>query len=351
MKRLIVCLLTLFVCLTLVAPCVSAEEVDGVYRYEILPDGTVMLVGTTQKLTGSVILPSQLGGRNLTAIGEDAFYEFENMISLQIPHGVTEIGNFCFAYCKGLETIQLPETLTAVGEGAFMGCSSLKTLTIPASLRIMGRSALDFCTSVTAYHVGAGSTIFEERDGVLFNIETEDSPKTLLHYPAGRTATDYTLPDDTVLIGERAFNGSAFLTNLRLNDQLTWIQKEAFINCPQLKTVTMVKSIENIGEHALGFLYQEGGEHQLVPQFLMQGLDKTKAQEYATAHGITYKVLTEQQLNDLLNPPVPQPQEEQSMVDKLINFAKTYQMYLIIGGGVLFILIVLIIVSSKKKNK
>lgn len=352
MKRLAVCLLTLCLFLSLVSLTASAEQVDGIYRYELMPDGTALLVGTTQKLSGQVHLPSTVGGHNVTAIGEDAFYGSENLISVTIPNGVTSLGEFSFAYCTGLESITLPNTLTAIQQGALMHCTALKELTIPASVTVMGIDAMDSLYSITSYHVESGSSLFEERDGVLFSVSGEDSNdgKTLLHYPAGRTTAEYKLPDDVVKIGRRSFNGSSHLTTIALNKQITFVEQEAFLNCPQLKTVTLPTSIQNIGEHAFGFTYVEGEAYVPVEGFILQGLADAKGQEYATNHDLHYQVLTAQQLTQILDPPTtPEPQTT-SILDKLLAFAKQYQMWLIIGGGVLLLVIILLIVAKKKKH-
>jgi len=122
------------------------------------------------------------------------------------------------------------------------------------------------------------------------------------------------------------------------------------LNCPQLKTVTLPTSIQNIGEHAFGFTYVEGEAYVPVEGFILQGLADAKGQEYATNHDLHYQVLTAQQLTQILDPPTTPKPQTTSILDKLLAFAKQYQMWLIIGGGVLLLVIILLIVAKKKKH-
>lgn len=47
---------------------------------------------------------------------------------------VTAIGDWAFAWCNTLTQVQLPDTLTTIGEGAFAGCSGLTAIALPAGL-------------------------------------------------------------------------------------------------------------------------------------------------------------------------------------------------------------------------
>ena len=64
----------------------------------------------------------------LTEIGERAFFECSDMVSITIPDGVVSIGESAFLRC-GLSTVNIPESVENLAEGAFAVCSSLKTFT------------------------------------------------------------------------------------------------------------------------------------------------------------------------------------------------------------------------------
>ena len=52
--------------------------------------------------TGSVAIPSTLGGKPLRVIGRGAFMYCKEMSNVTIPETVTNIENYAFEYCSGL---------------------------------------------------------------------------------------------------------------------------------------------------------------------------------------------------------------------------------------------------------
>lgn len=65
----------------------------------------------------------------VTAIGNNAFSQIENITSVDIPEGVTNIGAWAFASCSDLVNVTIPSTVTLIGSRAFYGCTSLETVT------------------------------------------------------------------------------------------------------------------------------------------------------------------------------------------------------------------------------
>ena len=70
----------------------------------------------------SVRLPS-----TLKRIEAEAFYQCDNLQTVEIPNGVEHIGKTCFSSSK-IEEITLPGTLREINEDAFKYCWSLKTV-------------------------------------------------------------------------------------------------------------------------------------------------------------------------------------------------------------------------------
>ncbi len=79
---------------------------------------------------GDVVIPASLG---IVEIGERAFYENEDIVSLVIPEGVEAIGSFCFYACKNLEKLTLPYSLYEIGTHAFSQ-TALTEVTIPGNV-------------------------------------------------------------------------------------------------------------------------------------------------------------------------------------------------------------------------
>ena len=85
--------------------------------HENSKDGFVIEDGKLQKYHGpktSVIIPN-----NVTAIGNQAFYDCKHLISVTIPNSVTTIGSCAFSGCEKLSSVIIPNSVTTIEEWAF----------------------------------------------------------------------------------------------------------------------------------------------------------------------------------------------------------------------------------------
>jgi hypothetical protein len=85
----------------------------------------------------------------VTVIGELAFNQCANLVSVDIPDSVTAIHPSAFYLCSSLTDITLPDGLTDIHSGTFYNCSGLTALTIPDSVTYVGRYAFEGCTGLT----------------------------------------------------------------------------------------------------------------------------------------------------------------------------------------------------------
>ena len=118
------------VCMGLLS-CVAfaaTEEVNGyTWTYSISGGGAVIGTGDETAAidplpSGVVTIPATLGGCPVTCIGEEAFYECENMTAVKIPDTVTCIKEDAFLCCSSLVSASIPDSVTEIGDGAFSGC-------------------------------------------------------------------------------------------------------------------------------------------------------------------------------------------------------------------------------------
>lgn len=109
--------------------------------------------------------------RNISStIGDYAFAESPNLISVSNGGLVTEVGDYAFLNCSQLQNAWLGESLTAMGVGcyqgctglsfggtglvthiperAFQGCSSLEQINFDAPVTSMGKDALSGCDAL-----------------------------------------------------------------------------------------------------------------------------------------------------------------------------------------------------------
>lgn len=106
--------LLLFV-MTLLPMVASADavEIDGIY-YNLLPKGVSNIAEVTYNpngYSGRVEIPETiLFGEieyRVTAIGESAFYDSEELFSITIPNSIEKIGNEAFSGCWNLSEVHI----------------------------------------------------------------------------------------------------------------------------------------------------------------------------------------------------------------------------------------------------
>ncbi len=70
---------------------------------------------------------------------------------------VTAVPDYCFYGCTGLETVGLPAGVETVGAFAFYGAGSLAYVSLPDSLRRVGEYAFANCTALLTLRLSAGT--------------------------------------------------------------------------------------------------------------------------------------------------------------------------------------------------
>ena len=109
----------------------------------------VTIDGSYATPTGNIVIPSNINGYPVTAIGDYAFQNCFSITSITIPSGVTSIGNSSFEYCTSLTSITIPSSVTTIGDRAFGYCYSLANFVLPSSLTSIGNSVFVYCVSLT----------------------------------------------------------------------------------------------------------------------------------------------------------------------------------------------------------
>lgn len=69
----------------------------------------------------------------ITSLGANAFANAEKLVNVNIPNSVTTIGSSAFVNCRALTNIELSNNVAIIGSNAFSSCTSLKTITINKS--------------------------------------------------------------------------------------------------------------------------------------------------------------------------------------------------------------------------
>ncbi len=86
-------------------------------------------------------------GDSVTEIGNDAFFEFTKLTSVEIPDSVKRIRSYVFVGCEAIESIIIPNSITKIGGKAFSRCKSL-SIEIPESVVNIGIKAFWGCNNI-----------------------------------------------------------------------------------------------------------------------------------------------------------------------------------------------------------
>ena len=212
-------------------------------------DGRLTVTGAGDYDGDEIVIPSRIDGTPVTAVGEGAFENCENITAITIPDTVTYIGSRAFAGTS-IAYIAIPSSVSEIGGQIFSGCGNLTEV---------------------AYNCDYGPS----ESGVFFNIPSLEKVSfggtrvpgyiclnsvNLCEVVLGDSVTEIgyrafsgcmnlkeiNIPAKVSVIGAEAFSGSG-LTSVSLPAAMTVIAERTFINCTYLKEVDIPYGVSSIG--------------------------------------------------------------------------------------------------------
>lgn len=146
-KRTVSILLTLILVITMlctVSFSTYAVDTDD-YSYEII-NGNEIEITQVWGAPSTFDVPKTIDGKKVTSIGEGAFYDNSNLVSVTLPDTVTNISENAFSGCRSLKEVKLPEGLKTIGDFAFFSCTAkgFDEITIPNSVTSIGDCAFGY---------------------------------------------------------------------------------------------------------------------------------------------------------------------------------------------------------------
>ena len=226
----------------------ASAETEGYYTYEV-ENGEATITDVDTSISGDVVIPSALGGHDVTIIGDLAFSSCDSLTSVTIPDSVIMIGNSAFDWCDSLTSITIPGSVTTIGDFAFSSCDSLKSVILSDGVTSIGDSAFVYCTSLESIAVDKNNEFYSSVDGVLFN----KNKTMLIRYPAGDERSSYSIPDSVTTIEDHAFYYCTSLTSITIPDSVIGIGDYAFCYCTSLTSIAIPDSVTSIGDDAFSF--------------------------------------------------------------------------------------------------
>ncbi|MBP5303975.1 MAG: leucine-rich repeat protein [Clostridia bacterium] len=190
---------------TTAAGSVKSQGKEKGFSYSILSNGTAHITGYDG--SGAVSIPSTLGGKSVSAIGENAFKGKTNITSVSIPSSVSVISANAFKGCSGLTSVSMGNGVLIIETYAFANCTALKTVTWSSHLTNIRSGAFSGCSSLQSG----------------------------------------TLPNSITSIENSAFKNCRSLVNVKTPSRLRNIENNTFYGCNSLKSVELYNSLVYIG--------------------------------------------------------------------------------------------------------
>ena len=248
---------------------------------------------------------------SVTTIEGGAFRYCYSLDGIELPDGLTTIEYNAFDNCTSLSKIEIPDSVTHIGDGAFSVCTSLASITvsknnpnyasiegvlfnkdvslliqypcgstvakyaipngvatiransfgsstyleevvIPDSVKEIGLNstgglaAFSDCAALTTITVDEKNANYSSVGGVLL----DKSGTTLIQYPTGRKAAEYTVPDNITTIEGNALCDGTYLEKIVFSDSVTTIGHHAFSGCKSLTEIIWGKGMKEIEDNA-----------------------------------------------------------------------------------------------------
>ncbi|MBR6250913.1 MAG: leucine-rich repeat domain-containing protein [Bacteroidales bacterium] len=233
------------------ANAASSSFSEGGITYTITSETTVTVTGYTDDLPTEVTIPAEIDGYTVTAIGESAFRDNNDIVSVSIPACVTSIGyvafcdcaslksvtfaegnkiefidKYAFARCYELASITIPDGVTSIGDNAFIQCGKLTSTTIPANVTSIGEDAFYGCTTLSSVEFAEGSKLESIGEGAFCEC---------------KALTSFSFPDGVESIPANMFWGDEKLASVYISAGITSIGDNAFQDCNALSEITIAE--------------------------------------------------------------------------------------------------------------
>ena len=201
----------------------NTTEVYGDYEYSDGNDGVIITKynGTSKTL----LIPNEIKGKQVIAIGDDAFYKCETLEHITFPNELKSIGSHAFGQCGKLKDVVLPENIETIGHGAF-NSAYITSIVIPKSIRSMGLERGDYGGICSAF------TDCKFLDTVIFEEGMTRIPDYALS--GCKSVKNIVIPEGVTEIGADAFRGCSNLKKIIIPQSVIKIEKQTFGECDNL---------------------------------------------------------------------------------------------------------------------
>lgn len=221
-------------------------EVGGIYYNLNNTSVSVTFSDLQGTYSGNVVIPAQVTYRMQTypvkGIDNLAFINSTEMTSVKLPDAITYIGDQAFSHCSSLTEITLPAKLQRIADFAFEYCENLSTLTIPASVTQIGYASFMYCRALTEIQVAEENPVYTADNGILYSKDL----RLLVHYPASKPDTEFTMPESVQIVPDGAFSPQYHLQTININAALSAVTDGLFAECARLGCINVSPDNQNL---------------------------------------------------------------------------------------------------------
>jgi hypothetical protein len=212
-----------------------------------------------------VIIPQEIiySGKafTVTEIGVDAFYNFDNLTSIELPSSIKSIGNYAFQDCDSLKTIVIPDSVSYIGRYAFDWCQSLSKINIPDGITSIENGTFLYCQKLDSITIpNSVTTIGDYAFSDCYSLDSITIPNSVTTigdyaFEDCYRITTVSLPDSLIDIGRYAFAYCSRMAALEIPQSVTTLGNFAFYDCYALNSVVVPKSVTTIGDGCFACCY------------------------------------------------------------------------------------------------
>ena len=200
----------------------------------------------------------------VTVIGSDAFMKAAALTKVTGGENIEEIGSWAFYSASSLTEFSLGEKVKTIKSAAFNG-TKITSYHLPASLETLEATSLGTYTTLT---VDSNNPNYKAENNILYS---KDGKKLLL-YPSAATETEFEVPGEVEVIGERAFSND-YIKTVVLPDTVKTVEREAFYSSRNLSALIV------LGENTELYDEMEGVSSSRT---IIYGYAGSKAEAYCT---------------------------------------------------------------------
>lgn len=213
-----------------VSPPASTHAVERDGLVFDVGDSSARVTGRTAEVE-DLSIPSQVGGKPVTAIAAGSLRGSAALRSVVFPASVTTLDADAFADSPNLERVELPPSLRTISARAFEACPSLQAVVLPTDLQRIAQRAFADCTSLSTltYFIATGP----KDDRVI-----------------RRKLIECSIPQSTEYIGVGAFENCSDLSHIAIPHKVTRIRTSTFAGCTGLQSIWLHSAVRQIDAEA-----------------------------------------------------------------------------------------------------